>query len=48
MKFICDVHISYKLVRHLKHLGFETLHVNDLRASLKTPCTLLFRRRVTG
>jgi len=30
MKFICDVHISYKLVRHLKHLGFETLHVNDL------------------
>ena len=30
MKFICDVHISYKLVRHLIDLGFETLHVNSL------------------
>lgn len=30
MKFICDVHISYKLVRHLNSLGFETFHVNSL------------------
>ena len=30
MKFICDVHISFKLVRRLNSLGFPTLHVNDL------------------
>lgn len=30
MKFFCDVHISYKLVRHLNSLGFETIHVNDI------------------
>lgn len=30
MKFICDVHISFKLVRTLNSLGFKTLHVNDL------------------
>ena len=30
MKFLCDVHISYKLVSHLKSMGFETIHVNDI------------------
>lgn len=30
MKFLCDVHISYKLVAHLKSLGFETIHVNEI------------------
>lgn len=30
MKFICDVHISFKLVKHLNSLGFKTFHVNDL------------------
>ena len=30
MKFICDVHISHKLVKHLKALGYESFHVNDL------------------
>jgi predicted nuclease of predicted toxin-antitoxin system len=27
MKFLCDVHISFKLVKHLGALGFETIHV---------------------
>lgn len=30
MKFICDVHISYKLVKHLNDLGFEAVHVNSV------------------
>jgi predicted nuclease of predicted toxin-antitoxin system len=30
MKFLCDVHISYKLVKHLRLLGFEVIHVNEI------------------
>jgi len=30
MKFLCDVHISYKLVNHLKSLGYTAFHVNDM------------------
>ncbi|MBN2519474.1 MAG: DUF5615 family PIN-like protein [Bacteroidales bacterium] len=30
MKFLCDVHISYKIVTHLKSLGFEAIHVNEI------------------
>lgn len=30
MKFLCDVHISYKLVRQLISLGFESVHVNEI------------------
>nr|NQU93147.1 DUF5615 family PIN-like protein [Bacteroidota bacterium] len=30
MKFLCDVHISYKLVAHLKAHGFDSIHVNDI------------------
>jgi predicted nuclease of predicted toxin-antitoxin system len=30
MKFICDVHISYKLVRFLTSKGLESYHVNSL------------------
>jgi predicted nuclease of predicted toxin-antitoxin system len=30
MKFICDVHISFKLVRHLKDKGHPAIHVNDI------------------
>jgi predicted nuclease of predicted toxin-antitoxin system len=30
MKFLCDVHISYKIVAHLKSLGFESIHVNEI------------------
>ena len=30
MKFLCDVHISYKIVRYLISLSFEAIHVNDI------------------
>lgn len=30
MRFLCDVHISYKLARHLGSLGFESIHVNEI------------------
>ena len=30
MKFICDVHIPYKLVNHLRILGFEAFHINEI------------------
>jgi len=30
MKFLCDVHISYKIVNHLVSLGFECAHVNNI------------------
>ena len=30
MKFLCDVHISYKIVNHLILLGFESIHVNGI------------------
>lgn len=30
MKFLCDVHISIKFVKHLNNLGFECIHVNTI------------------
>lgn len=30
MRFICDVHISFKIAKHLSLLGYETIHVNDI------------------
>ncbi len=30
MEFLCDVHISYKTVKHLNLLGFNTIHVNEV------------------
>ncbi len=30
MKFLCDVHISFKLVTHLRILGYETIHINEI------------------
>ena len=30
MQFLCDVHISYKIVNFLTSLGYETIHVNNL------------------
>lgn len=30
MKVLCDVHISYKLVRFFKEKGIEAVHVNEL------------------
>ncbi len=36
MKFLCDVHISYKLSVYLKSLGFEAVHVNRILNGSKT------------
>ncbi len=30
MRFLYDVHISYKLTKHLIDLGFEAIHVNEI------------------
>ncbi len=30
MKFLCDVHISFKIPKLLVSLGFEAIHVNDI------------------
>jgi predicted nuclease of predicted toxin-antitoxin system len=30
MRFLCDVHISFKLVKFLREKGFETIHVNNI------------------
>lgn len=30
MKFLCDVHISYKVVKFLSESGYETVHVNTI------------------
>lgn len=30
MKFLCDVHISYRIVRHIEYLGYEAFHVNEI------------------
>jgi predicted nuclease of predicted toxin-antitoxin system len=29
MKFLCDVHISYRVIDFLKGRGFESIHVNS-------------------
>ena len=36
MKFLCDVHIAYKIVYYLRSLGFETVHVNDILQKSQT------------
>ena len=30
MKFLCDVHISYKIVNYFRSSGFEATHVNEI------------------
>jgi len=30
MRFLCDVHISYKIVKFLSELGYEAIHVNSI------------------
>lgn len=30
MRFLCDVHIAYKLVKHINSLGYEAIHVNNI------------------
>lgn len=36
MKFICDVHIAYKLVSWLKQKGCECYHINEVFSNPKT------------
>lgn len=36
MNFLCDVHISYKLVNLLKSWGFEALHLNEILSKSET------------
>jgi len=36
MRFLCDVHISYKIADHLNSLGFETIHINNILYKWKT------------
>ena len=36
MRFLCDVHISYKIANYLKSLGFETIHINEILNKWKT------------
>lgn len=36
MKFLCDVHISYKLVNFLNSQGYSTDHVNSILEGSKT------------
>jgi len=30
MKFLCDVHISFKLVKYIQSIGYECVHVNSI------------------
>lgn len=30
MKFLCDVHISYKLAKFIEEKGFQAIHVNTI------------------
>lgn len=41
MKAICDVHISYQLVKFLCERGIETIHVNSLPQKSETPDAIL-------
>jgi len=36
MKFLCDVHISFKLAKHVASLGFECEHVNNISEGSRT------------
>jgi predicted nuclease of predicted toxin-antitoxin system len=36
MKFLCDVHISYKLVNFLNSQGYLAIHVNSILEGLET------------
>ena len=36
MKFLCDVHISFKVVRFLSQQGFEAIHINDILSGCYT------------
>lgn len=36
MRFLCDVHISYKVAKYLSEAGYETVHVNQILDSWNT------------
>jgi predicted nuclease of predicted toxin-antitoxin system len=36
MRFLCDVHISYKIVNFLCSLGHEAIHVNEILQKSQT------------
>jgi predicted nuclease of predicted toxin-antitoxin system len=37
MKFLCDVHISFKIVSFLNQAGHEAIHVNNILSGCFTP-----------
>ena len=37
MRFLCDVHISYKIVNYLTTCGYETIHINTILNKWHTP-----------
>lgn len=37
MKFLCDVHISFKVVDAFQKNGFEAMHVNNILQGYSTP-----------
>jgi predicted nuclease of predicted toxin-antitoxin system len=39
MRFLCDVHISYKIVNFLSDLGFESIHTNNILNGSETKDT---------
>lgn len=36
MKFLCDVHISYKIKKFLNESGYHSLHLNDILQGSQT------------
>src|SRR5215212_5756511 len=43
MRFLCDVHISFKIVNFLSSYGFETVHVNGILDRWNTKDTEICR-----
>lgn len=43
MRFLCDVHISFKFVRFLNSIGFETVHVNNILDGFHSKDALIAR-----
>ena len=41
MKFLCDVHISYKLCKYLTSQGYECIHVNMILEKWHTPDNII-------
>lgn len=37
MKFLCDVHITYRLIKFFESQNIEAKHVNDLPKRWNTP-----------